>query len=387
MPKRNAHGSGTIRQRPDGRWEARYTTGRDGGTGKQVQKSVYGDTQAEVRRKLSAATAAIDAGTYLEPSRLSVGAWLDIWLSTYMDAVKPRTRATYAADVRNHIKPSLGAVKMVALNAHTIQGFYNGLLRKEKPLSPKSIKNIHGCFHKALKQAVILGYIRFNPADGCTLPRIERTEIKPLDESEISAFLEASKDSKYAIIYRVAIFTGMRQGELLGLTWDCVDFKNGTVTINKQLQRLRGGSGGYHLVAPKNDKPRIITPAETVMQLLRKQKAWQAEWKLKLGAAWENERNLVFTNELGGNLAPQTVYANFKRIAEGIGRPDARFHDLRHTYAVAALRAGDNIKAVQEALGHHTAAFTLDTYAHVTGQMKQDSAARMERYINALSEL
>ena len=139
----------------------------------------------------------------------------------------------------------------------------------------------------------------------------------------------------------------------------------------------------YHLVPTKNSKGRKIAPAPFVMGLLRAQWRRQAEWRLKAGPVWEDS-GLVFTDELGGHFMPHTVYHNYKKVVASIGLPDARFHDLRHSYAVAAIRSGDDIKTVQGNLGHATAAFTLDVYGHVTDQMKQESAARMEDYINGV---
>lgn len=122
------------------------------------------------------------------------------------------------------------------------------------------------------------------------------------------------------------------------------------------------------------------------MDALKTQRRRQLEWRMKAGPMWE-DTGLVFTNEQGHNLSAQTVYLHFKKLAERAGFPDARFHDLRHSYAVASLRSGDDIKTVQENLGHHTAAFTLDVYGHVTEQMKKDSAQRMERFIKGVSGL
>lgn len=386
---RGAQGGGTIRQRKDGRWEARYTVGRDPGTGKQVQRSVYGATQQEVRKKLAQLTAAIDNGTYKEPCKMTVGQWLDIWAADYLGGVKPFTVASYTGQIKNHIKPALGSVKLEALSAHTIQGFYNGLTaeRNGKPgLSPKSVKNIHGVLHKALQQAVKIGYLRFNPADACELPRVERKELKPLDENQSKAFLKAIQGHRFEMLYTVVLFTGVREGEALGLMWDCVDFQKGTILINKQMQREKKKNGQYLLAPTKNGKGRTITPAPWVMKLLRTQKRRQAEQRLKAGTMWEDS-GLVFTTELGRHLAIHTVYKDFKQIAASIGCPDARFHDLRHSYAVAAIRSGDDIKTVQSNLGHATAAFTLDVYGHVTDQMKQESAARMESYIKDVLNL
>ena len=188
----------------------------------------------------------------------------------------------------------------------------------------------------------------------------------------------------YEAVFLVILFTGLRQGEVLGLTWECVDFAAGTVLISKQLQKMRSGDRGYYLASTKSGKSRKLTPAPSVMKLLRHQQAIQAEWRLRAGAAWQDS-GLVFTNKLGGHLMPHTVYQNYKKVVASIGRPDARFHDLRHSYAVAAIRGDDDIKTVQGNMGHATAAFTLDVYGHVTDQMKQASAARMEKFIQSVS--
>ena len=393
---RAAQGTGTIRKKTVTRngkpytfWEARYTAGRDPGTGKQIQRSITGKTQKEVAQKLKAATAAIDAGTYQAPSKMTVGEWLTTWTETYLGGVKPLTVASYTSQIKNHIRPALGAIKLEALNAHTIQGFYNdlGAEKDGKPgLSPKSIKNIHGILHKALQQATQIGYIRANPADAVTLPRVVKKELAPLDEVDSKAFLEAIQGHRFETLYTVVLFTGMREGEALGLTWDCVDFARGTILINKQLQRERKKNAKYLLAPTKSDKSRTIVPAPFVMQLLKRHKTRQAAMQLQAGPAWQNS-GFVFTNELGQHLIPYTVYRNFKDIVASIGRPDARFHDLRHSYAVASIRAGDDIKTVQGNLGHATAAFTLDVYGHVTDQMKQASAARMEGYIKDVLNL
>ena len=255
------------------------------------------------------------------------------------------------------------------LNAHTIQHFYNGL--RKKGLSPKTIKNIHGVLHEALQQAVMIGYLRVNPSDPCALPRVVKKDIKPLDDDTIRQFVEVVQGHRLELLYLVTLFTGLREGEVLGLAWDRVDLDKGTLLIDRQLQRA-------------NDRWRRITPADFVMELLRRQRSRQAEWRLRAGPAWEDS-GLVFTDELGKHLSPYTVYNNYKRLVALIGRPDARVHDLRHSYAVAAIKSGDDIKTVQGNLGHATAAFTLDVYGHVTDQMKRDSAERMQKFIKSVS--
>ena len=396
MARKAASGTGTIRKKTVTRsgkeytyWEARYTAGRDPGTGKQIQRSITGKTQKEVAQKLKAATASIDQGTYTAPSKMTVGDWLDIWSSDYLGGVKPYTLRSYTNQIRNHIKPALGAVKLEALDAHTIQAFYNGLGvgHEGRPgLSPASVKTVHGVLHQALKQAMINGYIRFNPAEACKLPRIERQEIVPLNEKQSTAFLNAVKGHPFEMLYTLDLFTGMRRGEILGLTWDCVDFKKGTIRIEKQLQREKK-KGGVYIFAPlKNDRTRMITPAPFVMKLLKAHRGKQTEQRLKAGELWEDS-GLVFTDGMGHHLNGETVYKNFKRIVADLGIPSARLHDLRHTYAVASIRSGDDVKTIQQNLGHATAAFTLDVYCHVTEEMKKASAARMETYIKEVLKL
>ena len=162
--------------------------------------------------------------------------------------------------------------------------------------------------------------------------------------------------------------------------WNDVDFKAGTITVERQIQREKKKGGTYFFTTLKNDRKRTISPAPWVMRILKSHKARQAEQRLKAGAAWEDS-GLVFTNEFGHHLYGETVYKNFKRIIATIGLPETRLHDLRHSYAVASIRAGDDIKTIQDNLGHATAAFTLDVYAHATEQMKKESATRMEAYI------
>lgn len=389
---RAAAGDGSIRKKIIKRngkeyvyWEARYTSGFDPQTGKQRQRSISGKTQAEVAQKLREVTAEIGRGDYREPCKLTVGQWLDIWSEEYLVGLKPRTLESYRCQIANHIRPALGEIKIEGLNTHTIQHFYNDLSER-KGLSPKSVKIVHGVLHKALQQAVAIGYLRTNPSDACTLPRIVKKEIKPLDDDTIRRFLGVIQGHRFESVYLVTLFTGLREGEVLGLAWDRVDFNNGTLLIDKQLQRAKGKDGrrGYGLVPLKNNKWRRLTPADFVMDLLRRQWRRQAEWRLRAGPAWEDS-GLVFTNELGGHLSPYTVYHNFKRLMASIDFPEARVHDLRHSYAVAAIKSGDDIKTVQGNLGHATAAFTLDVYGHVTDQMKKESAERMERFIKSVS--
>ena len=206
-----------------------------------------------------------------------------------------------------------------------------------------------------------------------------------MEQEEIAAFLKAIEGCKYELVYRVTLFTGMRQGEILGLTWDCVDFQHNALYVNKQLQKTKKVGGQYALAPTKSGRSRMITVAPSVMNLLKKQKSQQAQMRLLAGEAWNNSLDLVFTNELGGHLSHFTVYIHFKRIVKELGMPEERFHDLRHSFAVASIESGDDIKTVQSNLGHATASFTLDVYGHISQKMRQQSADRMEQFIRKVS--
>lgn len=397
MPCKNkgASGTGNIRKitrtyngKEYSYWEARFSLGFDPVTGKQKQRSISGKTQAEVRKKLQQTLHEIDEGTYTEPTKMIVADWMKIWQEEYLGGVKPGTAYAYGATIRTHIIPNLGRMELTKLRPHMIQSFYNGLTDPDKttpPLSPKSVKNVHGVLHSALEQAVRNGLISRNPTLPCVLPRIEKKEIKPLDEDQISAFLKGIKGNRLENLFTVVLFTGMREGEALGLTWDCVDLERGTLTVNKQLQLMKGEKGVYRLVSTKNGKSRTITLAPFVVDILRKQKIAQAEAKLRMGALWQ-DTDFVFTDEVGAHLKPRGVVKQFKAVMGKLGLPTTRFHDLRHSYAVASIKSGDDIKTVQSNLGHATATFTLDVYGHVTEQMKQASAARMQSFIEAVSQ-
>ena len=344
---------------------------------------------------------------------------IDIWQSDYLLSQKYGTVKTYKAQIATHIKPALGAVKLSKLTPHLVQGFYNDLLangrtvpKRDKhgkiikkkgvmvtetaPLNAKTVRNVHGVLTKALSQAVKLGYIARNPCDMVDLPRVEKAHIMPLTDEQVKAYLSAAdSDNDYGDILKVILFTGLREAEATGLTWDCVDFKKGTVTVCKQLQKRPAEAGGFQFAALKNDKTRILRPAPFVMDMLRAVRSKQAQRRLQAGDLWQDwidpakqyaACRLVFTNVLGDHLHPQRLYAHHKKIAAKAGAPDARVHDLRHTFAVLSLQNGDDVKTVQENLGHATAAFTLDVYGHVSERMKEDSAARMQGYFENLKK-
>lgn len=410
---RRAKGTGNIRKRTVERggkpytfWEAAVTTGHDPGTGQQIRKTFTGKTQKEVREKMQAAAVAVQDGDFFEPAKMTVAEWLDLWLKEYSADWKYKTKEKYETVCRVHLKPALGATKLSKLTTPQIQSFYNELGRtgkvttkmdkksgktveRREPLSPKSIRLVHGVLSKALNTAVRVGYIKRNAAELCTTPKLEKKEISPLTDAQIKEFVSLCAGEDYGRIYKLILFTGLREGEALGLTWDCIDFQAGTLKIKQQLQR-QGETD--ELVPLKNSKPRYLTAPAFVMQLLKEERTHQIEQRLAAGELWQGWQSaeemktaLVFLRDDGSNITAAALYQRYKHLAEKIGKPESRVHDLRHTFAVLSLQNGDNVKTVQDNLGHATAAFTLDVYGHVSERMKEDSAARMQAYIENMA--
>ena len=230
--------------------------------------------------------------------------------------------------------------------------------------------------------------MRFAPAIGgeqllfdCkrqTTPRMDRHETIVTGRCETFRYRNA---------YALCLFAGLREGECLGLSWDGVDFERKRLTIRQQLQKSKTQRSTYTVVSStKSGKVRVIEPPAIAFDYLRAERVRQAENRLLAGRMWSNPDDLVFTNELGGNLIIETFRRNFKRLAAGIGRPDLRPHDLRYTCATVAIASGADIKSVQSLMGHATASFTLDVYAHTSETMMQDTANRMQSYYTSLSK-
>lgn len=422
---KRSNGDGTLRQRKDGTWEGRYTVGINPGNGKPIRKSIYGKTKPEVAERLRAITSAIDNGTYFEPEKITVKQWFETWLSDYMAGVKPLTVQQYRSMTVTHIIPALGAVKLANLTAPQLQKFYNQLAkdgmttrRKNKetgkmevvkktvqrenketgkietvyfPLSAKTIQNIHDIISKSLNTAISAGMIKDNVSSRCVLPKVTQKEVVPMSEEKQKQFIQAISDHKYKNLYLVYLFCGLRESEAIGLTWDCVNFKSGTMKIYRQWQRIPGNWSQFRFETLKNDKSRTITLSPYVLSILEEQQKQQRIDKLAAGEFWQGFENMeeqktafVFTDKIGKPLNPAPVYENLKTIVSNIGMPNAYVHTLRHTAATNALAEGDSPKTVQENLGHHSAAFTLDVYGHVSEKMREESAQRQQAMIERM---
>lgn len=313
---------------------------------------------------------------------MKLSRWLDMWLDLYTSNIRPGTLRSYSNNVHNHIIPALGGTKLCDLKPPMIQKFIRDLERAEKPLSNKTIHNIHGTLHKALEEAVRGEYIQKNPADNTILPKVEKPKIEPLAGNEIDLFMQAIQGNPSEDVFFVGLWTGMRLSELLGLQWSCVDFDKGTIRVDKQLSWKRKEVDGRELTKTKNGKARTVTPPKGVMDRLKRVKTKQMEASLRAKGLWKNELNLVFTDELGGCLPQTTIEHRFKRVCEKIGL-DRHFHDLRHTFATEGIRLGIPVKTVSEELGHYSSSFTMDVYGHATTQMQQEAAEKLQASLDA----
>ena len=402
--RKRANGEGSMRKRSNGSWEGRITVGADPVTGKLISKSVYGRTQKEVREKMKAlleggqqagnppaaslpqsAEFPQSAETPAGPKEMTVGEWLDTWLKEYLADVKPGTMINYESVVRLFLKPVFGSIPLSQLRTPMIQKFYNELRTEER--SPKYIENIHGIFHRALDMAVRVEYLDRNPSTACILPKVVEKPVTPLDVPEQKRFFEALKGNPFEALFLTAVFTGMRVGELIGLTWDCVDFEHGVIRVEKQLVQTRVKGQKYVFGTLKNGKTRVITPAPYILEVLKAHQAVQSAQKKAADDLWDEGDfpGLVFTHPDGSHYSQPTIWKELQDILEAAGLEHHRVHDLRHTFAVNSIIAGDDIKTLQENMGHYSAAFTLDRYGHVTDTMRRESANRMQAFIEKMA--
>ena len=382
MSKRRANGEGNLRKRKDGRWEGRYTAGRDPETGKAIYKNVLGKTQAEAKAKLKQAIEEAKGLDAAKAGRYTVGQWMEVWFEHYAKVkVRPSSHQTYRGYIDNHIKPNIGKIPLEKLTSLELQKFYKRLLEKgrvdrlesrhqAKGLSPKTVRNIHQIISSAMNLAREQKLIAANPADGCALPRLEHREMKTLPVEQLQSFLREAKDSGVFELYYLELATGLRRGELLGLKWEDIDLERGDFRVRRQIARINGEV----VEAPLKTKNayRTLPLAEDTIAVLKEQK------KKAGGSHW------VFPSPTGGPISPDSVPHMLHRVLKRAGLPRVRFHDLRHTFATLALQNGVDIKTVSGMLGHYSAGFTLDTYAHVTTAAQKEAAKTMEKVLTAV---
>ena len=375
MAKRRANGEGNLRKRKDGRWEGRYTAGRDPDTGKAIYKNVLGKTQAEARAKLKAAIEEAKGLDAAKAGRYTVGQWMEVWFEHYAKVkVRPSSHQTYRGYIDNHIKPNIGKLPLEKLTSLDLQKFYKKLLEKgrvdrlesrhqAKGLSPKTVRNLHQIIASAMKLAKEQRLILADPTEGCVLPRLEHREMQTLPVEQLQSFLREAKDSGVFELYYLELATGLRRGELLGLKWEDIDLERGDLRVKRQISRINGEVVEAPLKT-KNAYRTLPLAADTIDVLkAQRRKAGDSPW--------------VFPSPTGGPISPDSVLHMLHRVLKRAGLPRIRFHDLRHTFATLALQNGVDVKTVSGMLGHFSAGFTLDTYAHVTTASQRQAAKTM----------
>ncbi len=367
---------GCIIRRGSKSWAVVIYLGRDPQTGKERRKWYSHPTRREAEAHLAQLITQVQAGGTMPSTKLRVGEYLEQWLRDYAaGAVGLVTLATYRDLIRLHITPALGHVPLARLSPQAIQGYLSGKLRAG--LSSTSVLHQFRVLHEALKHAMRWGLIVRNPGDMVDPPRPRRTEMRVWDDEQIRLFLaEARRSSTYYRLYLAAILTGMRQGELLGLRWQDVDFTLGTASVQQTFYRL----GGQQVFKePKSAKARrAVALPPVLVEELRGLREEQAERQRLLGPEYE-DHSLLFCQADGKPLhARNIVRGDFRRVTERVGVLHIRFHDLRHTHASHLLQQGVNPKVVQERLGHATPAFTLHVYGHVLPGMQEEAARVFE---------
>ena len=375
MAKRRANGEGNLRKRKDGRWEGRYTAGRDPETGKAIYKSVLGKTQAETKAKLKQAIEEANGLDAAKAGQYTVGQWMEVWFEHYAKVkVRASSHQTYRGYIDNHIKPNIGKIPLEKLTSLELQKFYKKLLEKgrvdrlesrhqSKGLSAKTVRNIHQIISSAMKLAQEQKLIASNPAEGCALPKMEHQEMQTLPVEQLQSFLREAKESGVFELYYLELATGLRRGELLGLKWEDIDLERGDFRVRRQIARINGEV----VEAPLKTKNayRTLPLAEDTIDVLKAQRKKTGD------GPW------VFPSPTGGPISPDSVLHMLHRVLKRAGLPRVRFHDLRHTFATLALQNGVDVKTVSGMLGHFSAGFTLDTYAHVTTAAQRQAAKTM----------
>ena len=367
---------GNFRKRGKGSWEVRVDMGRDPLTGKrrQVSRTIKGtkrDAQALAASLISQQGAGIDA----PPGKLKVGDYLRQWLSAYAQPnTAPNTYKRYEELVRLHLASVLGGVPLTKLRPQHIQEAYRRMLAKG--LSARTVIQAHRILREALDHGVEWQMLSRNPADQAKPPRPLRHEIAPPAADDLKRLLDVADETDYGALVEVALLTGLRLGELLGLRWQDVDFDQAVLRVQQTCQWLP--RQGFIFRQPKSYRSvRPVALSPDTVERLRQCRVKLLEERLAAGTAYE-DNNLVFANALGAPIHPSTLRGAWLRMLKKAGLGHIRFHDLRHAHASLLMAQGVHPKIVSERLGHATVGITLDTYSHVLPGLQREAAAGLD---------
>ncbi len=366
------HGEGSVYPSGDGRFRA-YITLESG-----KRKYFSGKTKKEVKEKLKKAQLEQQQGILPTGPEQTLAQYLADWLAVHKERVRPRTYERYEAIIRLHLVPKLGSVPLQKLTGQHLERLYTGL--RESKLSSTTVDAVHNMLHTALDRAVRLGLIARNVSKLVSPPRKEHQEIRPLSPDEVRQFLEAAKGHPREALFIVALATGMRRGELVGLKWQDINLEARVLQVRRSLTRMPTGQG-YKETEPKTKSGRrSIALVPFAVEALGQHWEHQQEEKARAGELWR-DHGYVFCKSDGSHLNPgHDVYEQFKIVLKKAGLPDVRFHDLRHSTATLLLSKGVHPKVVQEILGHSAINITMDTYSHVLPNIQRDAMGRMDDF-------
>jgi integrase len=362
--RRRGQGEGSIYRRPDGRWVAVLDLGwRDG---KRTRKYLYGRTREQVARKLARGLTQQQQGHEFANERLTVEQFLGRWLQAKQGTVRPGTWTRYEELVRLHVNPKLGKRRLASLKPDQLQQFYTEL---QASRSPATLLKVHRMLHNAFKLAVRWGAMPLNITELVIAPTIERHEFDTFTAEQVRSFLKAAQGDRLEALYVLAITTGLRQGELLGLRWQDVDLERRRLQLVRQLKT-------------RQSRRAVLLP-ELAATALVDHRVRQAAEREQQGVYWE-EHGLVFTNSVGKPFNPNNLrQRSFFPLLDRAGLPPIRFHDLRHSCATLLLGEGVHPKIVSDLLGHSQIGITLDLYSHVTATMHAVAAEAMGRLLGS----
>ncbi len=353
------------------------------GKRRQLYETVRGSKRDALKR-LSELQVQVNAAGFVKPSKMTLGEFLDQWLMDYAATnVRPRTLEGYQGIVHAHLMPKLGSILLSELQPLHLQHYYSSALEngrldgKPGGLSPRSVLHHHRVISEALSHAVKWGLATRNVAQAVDAPRPRRSEMPVMDTVAIRRLLEAAQGTAYYPMIHLALYTGLRRSEFLGLRWSDIDLDMATLSVVQVIHRLRDGRIIFQ--EPKTTKGRrLIALSPTAVLVLRTHWERQEAELALIGVTLTNE-TLVFSHLDGSPYLPDSVTHAFTRIAHQIGLRGVRLHDLRHAHASLMLRQGVHPKIVQERLGHSTIAITLDTYSHVTPGLQEAAALKFDQ--------
>lgn len=380
--KRGARHGVHKREGPRGTtWHAVVDLGVDPDSGKRKQKRLSASTKTKLEEDIADLIARNAKGAVVADSKVPVSEFLEQWLESITTRVRPSTRRAYAERIRLFISPKIGMIQMGKLAPIDVQKLTVWIVESGRTSS--TANSVHGVLRAALNDAVRWGIVPRNVASAVHAPRPEHVEMQTWNPTQVAhAFRELAGDRLECLI-RLAITTGMRRGELLGLRWIDVDIDRKQLSIRHTL--VRDENGRWESGTPKTAKSRrSISLSDDDVAMLIRHKDRQEEARLAAGDDWQ-ESGLVFTEPNGKAIYATGLARRFEVFIARTGLPRIRFHDLRHTAASLMLSAGEHPKIVQERLGHSSISMTLDRYSHVTSTMQEAAAERLERLIRDAS--